>query len=92
MSISWSGYETDTDGEPSRLLIVNDVPFPDGESVELWFLKVHPDGGWAVTDIDDGRYWLTDGDSLSAMASTAGPAARDVERAGLNGLIEVAGG
>lgn len=88
VTIEWSGYEVDREGRPSRLYVENGVPFPTVGSVEVWFLENSEAHGWAVADVDDGRFTRS-GDSLRALADTAGPAARDVEQLGVGDLVQL---
>ena len=88
VTIEWSGYQVDASGNPTKLYVVNGVPFPTVGSEEVWFLKESEEPGWVVSDIDDGRF-ARSGGSVRALADTAGPAASDLEHLGVDGLKQL---
>jgi len=61
VTIEWSGYQVDASGNPTKLYVVNGVPFPTVGSEEVWFLKESEEPGWVVSDVDDGRFALFGG-------------------------------
>ncbi len=87
VTISATGLQVDVSGEPKAVYIVNGIPVPSIGSNEVWFLVEYDPGEWGVIDGDDARF-ARFGDTLTALAETAGPAAQKIESLGYNGLVD----
>ena len=85
------GVQLDLGGEPEAVYLVNGIPTPSVGSTEVWFLVEVESGVWGFTDADDARF-VRSGDKLTALASSAGPAARRIEDLGFSGLVEALNG
>lgn len=86
VTLEASGVQVDESGEPEAVYIVNGIPAPSIGSDEVWFLVELALGQWREVDSDDARF-ARSGDKLTALASTAGPAARKIENLGFNNLV-----
>jgi hypothetical protein len=87
VTIEVYGLQVDEGGEPEAVYVVNGMPVPLVGSTEVWFLREREPGLWGFTDADDGRF-ARSGDTLTALATTAGPAARNIENLGFSGLVD----
>ena len=86
VTLETSGVQVDESGEPEAVYIVNGIPAPSIGSNEVWFLVELAPGQWREVDSDDAQF-ARSGDKLTALASTAGPAARKIENLGFNNLV-----
>lgn len=86
VTLETSGVQVDESGEPEGFYIVNGIPAPSIGSNEVWFLVELAPGQWREVDSDDAQF-ARSGDKLTALASTAGPAARKIENLGFNNLV-----
>lgn len=81
------GVALDDNGEPEAVYALNGMPVPSVGSTEVWFLVEIAPGVYAFVDVDDARFSRS-GDTLTALAETAGPAGRRVSQLGFRGLVD----